>query len=102
MLPVLKGGKLALEIDPQILEKLSHLLVRTFRALRLDCHAEISASLSDDGRVYITDVNTCPELGKASTFVKSASLAGVTYEKLIAMVLRIGIRRAPKSWYESL
>jgi D-alanine-D-alanine ligase-like ATP-grasp enzyme len=101
MAPVLKGGKQAFEIDSEMFERLSHLLKRTWRALRLDGHAEIAACLTHDGRVYITDVNTCPELGKTSAFVKSASLAGVTYEKLIAMILRIGIKRAPRSWYES-
>jgi D-alanine-D-alanine ligase len=102
MAPVLKGSKQALEMESEMWERLSHLVLRTYRALQLDCHAEVAACLSNDGRVYITDVNAWPELGRESTFVKSASLAGVTFEKLIATILRIGIRRAPRSWYESI
>ena len=67
--------------------------VRIYRILSLDGYARLDFRLRADGTAFFIEANPNPEIARTEEFAQSALKAGMKYEKLIEMILSLGVRR---------
>lgn len=82
---------LAADVDGQI----RRMCKRIYRALFLSGYARIDLRMAADGRVYVLEANPNPNLSYGEDFAESADADGITYEDLLARILRLGLRYDP-------
>jgi D-alanine-D-alanine ligase len=82
-------------LDEAMVERISHIAKRTYRALDLSGYARIDLRLDEEGRPYVLEANPNPNLAYGEDFAESAEKAGVSYEALLDRIIRLGIRWEP-------
>jgi D-alanine-D-alanine ligase len=78
------------------LEKLSRLAKRIYRALHLCSFARLDLRMRDDGKVFLLEANANPDLTYGEDFAESAASAGISYDKLIARIVNLGLSYEPE------
>jgi D-alanine-D-alanine ligase len=74
-------------------QALHHTSKRIYRALELDGYARIDFRLTADGRFYFLEANPNPEIAESEEFAQSASVAGMSYPRLLERIVRLGLSR---------
>lgn len=81
----------ARSLKPAVVQKMALLCKRAYRALGLTGYARIDLSMTDDGRIFIVEANPNSELARYEEFAEAADHKGLTYNRLIAKILSLGI-----------
>jgi len=79
--------------DPAVLRRTERCCLNAFRVLGLDGYVRIDLRVSPDGTPYILEVNPNPYLAKKEDFADSARGAGISWEELIARLIRSAPRK---------
>lgn len=82
-------------LDPQLKKEFERLSKRIYRILGLSGYARIDYRLTDDGRLYVLEVNPNPQIARNEDFADSAEHSGVKYEALLQKILSLGMRYDP-------
>ena len=77
---------------------ISKLCKRVFRVLYLSGYARMDLRMTDEGKVYVLEANPNPNLSYGEDLAESAHSVGISYERLIQMILQLGLSYKP-SWY---
>ena len=77
-------------------EKLSRLAKRIYRALHLCGFARLDFRMRDDGKVFLLEANANPDLTYGEDFAESAASVGISYDKLIARIVNLGLSYEPE------
>ena len=77
---------------------ISKLCKRVFRVLSLSGYARMDLRMTEDGRVYVLEANPNPNLSYGEDFAESADAVGISYERLIQRILKLGLNYKP-TWY---
>ncbi len=77
---------------------ISKLCKRVFRVLSLSGYARMDLRMTDEGKVYVLEANPNPNLSYGEDFAESAHSVGISYERLIQLILQLGLHYRP-SWY---
>ncbi len=77
---------------------ISKLCKRVFRVLSLSGYARMDLRMTDEGKVYVLEANPNPNLSYGEDLAESAHSVGISYERLIQMILQLGLSYKP-SWY---
>ncbi|HWP43829.1 MAG TPA: ATP-grasp domain-containing protein [Blastocatellia bacterium] len=85
------------ELDPQMKKGIERLSKRIYRILGLSGYARIDYRLTDDGRIYVLEVNPNPQIARNEDFADSAEHCGVKYEALLQKIIRLGMSYDPTS-----
>ena len=83
------------ELPTATVEHIGRIAKRTYRALDLNGYARIDIRLDTDGRPYVIDANPNPNLAYGEDFAESAEKAGISYERLLDRIIRLGLRWEP-------
>ena len=83
------------ELPAATVEHIGRIAKRTYRALDLNGYARIDIRLDTDGRPYVIDANPNPNLAYGEDFAESAEKAGISYERLLDRIIRLGLRWEP-------
>ena len=78
------------------IEKLSRLAKRIYRALHMCGYGRLDLRMRDDGKVFLLEANANPDLTYGEDFAESAESAGITYDKLIARIVNLGLSYQPE------
>jgi len=80
-------------IAPGVAEKIHRICKRAYRALRIDGYARFDCRLTPQDELYILEANGNPELAQGDEFAESAKKAGLTYDRLLQRIIRLGLSR---------
>lgn len=68
---------------------------RIYRILGLSGYARVDYRLTEDGRIYVLEVNPNPQIARNEDFADSAKHSGVRYEALLQKILTLGMSYEP-------
>lgn len=78
-------------LDPAVVRAVHRACRRIYRLLTIDAYARIDLRLTPAGEPVFIEANPNPMLAAEEDFAKSAGAAGLTYPKLIAKIVRLGL-----------
>jgi len=81
------------DVAPELLERMQHVAVDAFHALRLRDYARIDLRVTDAGEIFVIEVNPNCYLERESEFARAAAAGGLTYDALIARILELALAR---------
>ncbi len=80
-------------IDLKLELELKQLALRTFNALGCRDYARIDFRYSNDGKLYVIDVNPNPDISPDAGLARSAQAAGYDYNRLIQTIADFALNR---------
>src|SRR4029077_7361405 len=81
------------DLPEETVQTLQQTAVQAFRALELRAYGRIDMRLTDDGRVYVLEVNPNPWLHSTAEFAMAAKKSGRNYEELIGQIVDLALAR---------
>jgi D-alanine-D-alanine ligase len=85
------------KLEPQLKREFERLSKRIYRILGLSGYARIDYRLTDDGRLYVLEVNPNPQIAHNEDFADSAEHCGIKYEALMQKIMTLGMSYDPIS-----
>lgn len=82
-------------IEEQTRKEFERLSKRVYRILGLSGYARIDYRLTDEGRIFLLEVNPNPQIAHLEDFADSAEHCGVTYEALLQKIVTLGMSYDP-------
>ena len=82
-------------IEEPIRKEFERLSKRVYRILGLSGYARIDYRLTEEGRIYLLEVNPNPQIAHQEDFADSAEHCGVTYEALLQKIITLGMSYDP-------
>jgi D-alanine-D-alanine ligase len=73
-------------------KRIEQVCKRAYRILGLSGYARFDLRMTESGKVYILEPNPNPDLAWDEDFAESAHAAGIKYDKLLEMILGLGLR----------
>jgi D-alanine-D-alanine ligase len=83
------------KLEPQAEEEFGRLSKRIYRILGLSGYARIDYRLTEDGRMYVLEVNPNPQIAHEEDFADSAEHCGVKYGALLQKIITLGMSYNP-------
>ena len=80
-------------LDDDLREKMQNVAVEAFNALRLRDYGRIDIRVSDEGEIYVIEVNPNCYLEQAAEFARAAKEGGLEYEALVGRILELATAR---------
>ena len=80
----------AQDLPDSVVAELHRLTRRICKALHLTGYARVDFRVRPDGRVFALEANANPILAQEEVFARSALLAGLEYDALLARILSLG------------
>lgn len=81
-------------LDPAVVRATQRTCRRIYRLLTIDAYARIDLRLTPSGEPVFIEANPNPVLAADEDFAESAVATGLTYPKLIARIVRLGLAAA--------
>jgi len=81
------------EISPETLEEVQRLAVTAFRTIDGAGMARVDFFLTEQGRLYVNEINTIPGFTSISMYPKLWEASGVPYPELIDRLVELAIER---------
>lgn len=75
-------------------QEASKIATKSFRALGCRAFGRVDMKVAPDGRIYVFEVNTIPGLTATSLFPDAARAAGISFERLIELMIRASLKAA--------
>lgn len=72
-------------------EKVKELSLRAYEALGCRGFARVDNFLTEEGQVFVSEVNTIPGLTAVSLFPKEAQAAGIEFPELVAKIVELAL-----------
>ena len=66
---------------------------RIYRVLNISSYARLDLRLTDSGEMYVLEANPNAAIAKDDDFACAADKAGMSYEKLIQRILKLGLNK---------
>jgi D-alanine-D-alanine ligase len=83
------------KLAPKAQKDFEQLSKRIYRLLGLSGYARIDYRFTEDGRMYVLEVNPNPQIAHNEDFADSAEHCGVSYQALLQKILTLGMRYDP-------
>jgi D-alanine-D-alanine ligase len=83
------------ELDEQIKKEFARLSKRVYRTLGLSGYARVDYRLTEEGHIYLLEVNPNPHIAYQEDFADSAEHCGVPYEALLQKIATLGMSYDP-------
>jgi len=85
--------KIPAAVDEHTAHQIMDLCVQSYRALACDDFARVDLFLSNDGEVYINEINTIPGFTNSSMFPSLWAQHGINYTDLITRIIKLALER---------
>lgn len=82
-------------LAPALKREFERLSKRIYRILHLSGYARVDYRLTEDGRIYVLEVNPNPQIARNEDFADAAEHSGVPYEALLQKILTLGMSYDP-------
>jgi D-alanine-D-alanine ligase len=83
------------ELDARVGNEFERLSKRIYRVLGLSGYARIDYRFTEDGRMYVLEVNPNPQIAHNEDFADSAEHSGVEYQALLQRIMTLGMSYDP-------
>jgi len=80
-------------LPEELVDRMRHVAVEAFNALRLRDYARIDLRVSESGEIYVIEVNPNCYLERESEFSRAAKQHGLEYDALIARIVDLATAR---------
>lgn len=89
------GAELAIpaELSDEKTKEMQEVALKAFKALQCEGLARVDFFLTNDGRIYVNEINTLPGFTQISMYPKLWEISGVSYSDLISRLIELGIER---------
>ncbi len=92
----------AKDLPQSVVDQMSNLARRIYKALHLSGYARMDFRLRPDGSLFVLEANANPNLSKEEDFADSARSVGMPYDELLSKILAHGLSyQAAWRLYES-
>ncbi len=81
------------KLDAATVKRVQELAVRTFKALDCEGMGRVDFFLTQDGQLYVNEINTIPGFTKISMYPKLWEASGIGYTELISRLIELAIQR---------
>ncbi|HEX6587983.1 MAG TPA: ATP-grasp domain-containing protein [Longimicrobiales bacterium] len=81
------------DLDPALEKRMQEVALDAFAALRLRDYARIDLRVTDDGEIYVIEVNPNCYLERSGEFARAAGKAGLEHDALIARIVELASGR---------
>lgn len=81
------------DLDPAIAREAQQMSVRAHEVLKLDGYSRADFRMSEDGQLWIMEVNTLPGMTSTSLLPQSAAVLGIDYADLCEQICRLALGR---------
>ena len=81
------------DVAPTFIERMQHVAVEAFHALRLRDYARIDLRVTSDEQIFVIEVNPNCYLERESEFARAAAEGGISYDALVARILELSLAR---------
>ncbi len=90
-----KGARLEIpaKLDAATVKRVQELAVKTFKALNCEGMGRVDFFLTEDGSLYVNEINTIPGFTKISMYPKMWEASGIGYTDLISRLIELAIER---------
>ena len=85
----------AAKLEPKVKKEFERLSKRIYRIFGLSGYARIDYRLTEDGRIYVLEVNPNPQIAHKEDFADSAEHCGMKYEALLQKITTLGMSYEP-------
>jgi len=89
------GAKLEMpaKISTDIAERVKEMAKKTYKALSCSGMARVDMFLTENGDLYLNEINTLPGFTKISMYPKLMDLSGISYSELIDRLVQLAIEK---------
>lgn len=88
----------AKDLPPVLESQIARLGKRIYRILGLSGYARLDLRLTPEGRVFVIEVNSTPDVAESEDFAVAAHAAGLEYPALIQRIVNLGLAyRSPST-----
>jgi D-alanine-D-alanine ligase len=84
---------IAQDLPTEWIERMQHAALDAFQSLRLRDYARVDMRVTDQGDIYILEVNPNCYLEKKSEFAMAAAAGGLEYDALIGRIVELASAR---------
>jgi D-alanine-D-alanine ligase len=81
------------KLDAATVKRVQELAVRTFKALSCEGMGRVDFFLTQDGTLYVNEINTIPGFTKISMYPKLWEASGIGYTDLISRLIELAMER---------
>ena len=81
------------DVAPELMDRMQQVAVDAFHALRLRDYARIDLRVTEEGEIFVIEVNPNCYLERESEFARAAAAGGFAYDALIARLLELSLAR---------
>lgn len=84
------------KISKSLQNKIQDLAIKTFKILELECMTRVDFFIDKNGKIFVNEVNTIPGFTNISMYPALWKEGGISYFKLIDMLIDFAIKRFKK------
>lgn len=90
-----KGAELAIpaELSDEVTKEMQKAAIEAFETLQCEGLARVDFFLTENGDIYVNEVNTLPGFTKISMYPKLWEISGISYPDLIKRLIELAIER---------
>lgn len=90
-----EGAKLVApaEIPSHIEEKMRTIAIKTFKVLECEGMARVDFFLTEEGKIFVNEINTLPGFTKISMYPRLWQISGISYSELLDKLIELGFQR---------
>jgi len=81
------------ELDPETIERVRDVAIRTFQVLECEGMGRVDCFLKENGEILVNEINTIPGFTSVSMYPKLWEASGIPYPELIDRLIRLAIDR---------
>jgi D-alanine-D-alanine ligase len=81
------------KLPAETVKRVQEMAVRTFQALNCEGMGRVDFFLTQDGKLYVNEINTIPGFTKISMYPKLWEASGIGYTELIGRLIELAIER---------
>jgi len=86
----------AAKLESPVKAEFDRLSKRIYRILGLSGYARIDYRVTEDGRIYVLEVNPNPQIAHQEDFADSAEHCGIKYEAMLQKIMTLGMSYQPR------
>lgn len=90
------------QLDAAVEERIKKTAVAAYRAVGVRDYGRVDIRLSADGTPYVLEVNPNPDISPKAGLARSASAAGISYDKLIEKIVTATLARSRTYAYQEI
>ena len=83
------------KLSQPVADRIEHIAKRVYRALDLSGYARIDLRLNKNDEAFVLEANPNPNLSYGEDFAESGEAAGLSYERLLERIVRLGLQWEP-------